>query len=69
MRRQTYRQPSRISARLRNRRFLSLAHLYVSKGRVNKAVVPGDDCPALRRARRQRARCSEEDRGLHQRHC
>jgi len=38
----------------------------LSKGRVNKAV--GDDYPALLRARRRRARWSEEDRRLYQRH-
>jgi transposase len=40
----------------------------VSKGRVNKAVVVGDDYPALLRARRRRERWSREDRQLYQRH-
>ena len=40
----------------------------LSKGRINKAVVIGDDYPALLRARRRRARWSEEDRRLYQRH-
>ena len=40
----------------------------LSKGRVNKAVVIGDDYPALVRARRRRARWSEDDRRLYQRH-
>ena len=40
----------------------------LSKGRVNKAVVVGDDYPALLRARRRRDRWSEEDRRLYQRH-
>src|SRR6185312_11903366 len=40
----------------------------LSKGRVNKAVVVGDDYPALLRARRRRERWSEEDRRLYQRH-
>ena len=39
-----------------------------SKGRVNKAVVVGDDYPALLRARRRRERWSAEDRRLYQRH-
>jgi hypothetical protein len=40
----------------------------LSKGRVNKAVVVGDDYPALLRARRRRERWSAEDRWLYQRH-
>jgi hypothetical protein len=40
----------------------------LSKGRANKAVVVGDDYPALLRARRRRERWSEEDRRLYQRH-
>jgi transposase len=40
----------------------------LSKGRVNKAVVVGDDYPALLRARRRRERWSREDRQLYQRH-
>ena len=40
----------------------------LSKGRVNKSVVIGDDYPALLRARRRRARWSEDDRRLYQRH-
>jgi transposase len=40
----------------------------LSKGRVNKAVVIGDDYPALLRARRRRERWSKEDRRLYQRH-
>jgi hypothetical protein len=35
---------------------------------VNKAVVVGDDYPALLRARRRRERWSDEDRRLYQRH-
>jgi transposase len=46
----------------------SRAALCRSKGRVNKAVVVGDDYPALLRARRRRERWSEEDRSLYQRH-
>jgi hypothetical protein len=40
----------------------------LSKGRVNKAVVVGNDYPALLRARRRRERWSNEDRRLYQRH-
>jgi transposase len=40
----------------------------LSKGRVNKAVVVGDDYPALLRARRRRDRWSVEDRRLYRRH-
>jgi transposase len=40
----------------------------LSKGRVNKAVVVGDDYPALLRARRRRERWSREDQRLYQRH-
>lgn len=40
----------------------------LSKGRVNKAVVIGDDYPALLRARRRRERWSRQDRRLYQRH-
>ena len=40
----------------------------LSKGRVNKAVVIGDDYPALLRARRRRVRWSADDRRLYQRH-
>jgi hypothetical protein len=36
----------------------------LSKGRVNKAVVVGDDYPALLRARRRRERWSTQDRQL-----
>jgi len=45
-----------------------LAALCLSKGRVNKAVVVGDDYPALVRARRRRDRWTDEDRRLYQRH-
>lgn len=40
----------------------------LSKGRTNKAVVVGNDYPALLRARRRRERWSAEDRRLYQRH-
>src|SRR5215203_6103374 len=40
----------------------------LSKGRSNKAVVVGDDYPALLRARRRRQRWSLDDRRLYTRH-
>lgn len=40
----------------------------LSPGRVNKAVVVGDDYPALLRARRRKERWSEEDARLYRRH-
>ncbi|CDX25005.1 transposase (fragment) [Mesorhizobium plurifarium] len=45
-----------------------LASICLSKGRANKAVVVGNDYPALLRARRRRERWSEEDKQLYQRH-
>jgi len=46
----------------------SLATLCLSKGRLNKAVVIGDDYPALLRARRRRAHWSDGEKRLYQRH-
>ena len=46
----------------------SLASACLSKGRVNKALVIGNDYPALLRARRRRERWSDEDKRLYQRH-
>ena len=40
----------------------------LSKGRLNKAVVIGNDYPALLRARRRHARRDAQDRRLYQRH-
>ena len=40
----------------------------LSKGRLNKAVVIGNDYPALLRARRRHARWGAQDRQLYQRH-
>ena len=40
----------------------------LSKGRANKAVVVGDDYPALGRAWRRRERWSQDDQRLYQRH-
>ena len=45
-----------------------LASICLSKGRANKAVVVGNDYPALLRARRRRERWSDEDKQLYQRH-
>ena len=45
-----------------------MRRLCLSPGRVNKAIVIGDDYPALLRARRRRERWSDEDRRLYQRH-
>lgn len=55
-------------ARARDCSRCSLASLCLSRGRVNKALVIGDDYPALLRARRRRDRWSSEDRRLYQRH-
>jgi IS5 family transposase len=55
-------------ARARDCSRCSLASLCLSKGRVNKAVVIGDDYPALLRARRRRERWSDDDKRLYQRH-
>jgi hypothetical protein len=46
----------------------SLASACLSKGRSSKAVVISDHYPALLRARRRRARWSEADHQLYQRH-
>jgi hypothetical protein len=48
-------------ARARDCSRCSLASLCLSKGRVNKALVIGDDYPALLRARRRRERWSDND--------
>jgi hypothetical protein len=47
---------------------LRLAALCLSKGCVNKAVVLGDDYPALLRARRRPERWSDDGHRLYQRH-
>ena len=57
-----------FTSRARDCRGCDLAHLCLSKGRVNKAVVLGHDYSALLRARRRRERWSDEDRYLYQRH-
>lgn len=57
-----------FTSRARDCRGCDLARLCLSKGRVNKAVVLGNDYPALLRARRRREKWSEEDRDLYRRH-
>jgi transposase len=55
-------------ARARDCARCPMRQLCLSPGRVNKAIVIGDDYPALLRARRRRERWSDEDRRLYQRH-
>lgn len=57
-----------FTSRARDCRGCDLAAICLSKGRANKAVVLGDDYPALLRARRRRDRWTDEDRRLYQRH-
>ncbi|MGQ7794701.1 transposase [Faunimonas sp. B44] len=57
-----------FTSRARDCRGCDLAAICLSKGRVNKAVVLGDEYPALLRARRRRDRWSDEDHRLYQRH-
>jgi|GEM_PF-5443804 len=51
-----------FTSRAADCRHCDLGRLCLSNGRVNKAVVLGDDYPALLRARRRRERWSDEDR-------
>ena len=55
-------------SRAKDCRRCDLRRLCLSGGRANKAVVVGDDYPALLRARRRRLRWSQEDHRLYQRH-
>ncbi len=57
-----------FTSRARDCRGCDLARLCLSGGRTNKAVVLGNDYPALLRARRRRERWSEEDKRLYRRH-
>ena len=57
-----------FTSRARDCRGCDLARLCLSGGRTNKAVVLGDDYPALLRARRRRERWGDEDRRLCRRH-
>jgi transposase len=57
-----------FTSRAKDCRRCDLRRLCLSGGRSNKAVVLGDDYPALLRARRRRDHWSERDYGLYQRH-
>ena len=57
-----------FTSRARDCRRCDLAALCLSKSRVNKAVVVGDDYPALLRARRRREQWNDEDQRLYRRH-
>ena len=56
-----------FTSRARDCRRCDLARLCLSPSRATKAVVIVNDCPALLRARRRRARWSSEDDRLYQR--
>lgn len=57
-----------FTSRAKDCRRCDLARLCLSGGRSNKAVVLGDDYPALLRARRRREQWSEQDKALYTRH-
>lgn len=57
-----------FTSRAKDCRRCDLARLCLSRGRVNKAVVLGDDYPALLRARRRRERWTDADKTLYARH-
>jgi hypothetical protein len=57
-----------FTSRARDCSRCNLRALCLSKSRVNKAVVVGDDYPALLRARRRRERWGEEETRLYRRH-
>jgi len=57
-----------FTSRAKDCRRCNLARLCLSGGRTNKAVVLGDDYPALLRARRRREQWSERDKALYTRH-
>lgn len=57
-----------FTSRARDCRCCDLRKLCLSGGRANKAVVVGDDYPALLRARRRRAQWTDMDRELYRRH-
>ncbi|MCC2662843.1 MAG: hypothetical protein K0S35_765 [Geminicoccaceae bacterium] len=56
-----------FTSRARDCRGCDLAALCLLKGRTNKAVVLGDDYPALLRARRRRERWTKAEHQLYQR--
>lgn len=57
-----------FTSRAKDCRRCDLARLCLSGGRANKAVVLGDDYPALLRARRRREQWSKQDKALYTRH-
>lgn len=57
-----------FTARAKDCRRCDLARLCLSGGRANKAVVVGDDYPALLRARRRRNRWSDHDKAVYAHH-
>lgn len=57
-----------FTSRARDCRRCDLRKLCLSGGRANKAVVVGDDYPALLRARRRREQWTDMDRELYRRH-
>lgn len=57
-----------FTSRAKDCRRCDLARLCLSGSRANKAVVLGDDYPALLRARRHREQWSKEDKALYTRH-
>jgi len=57
-----------FTSRARDCKGCDLRALCLSGGRANKAVVVGDDYPALLRARRRRERWTQDDRDLYRRH-
>lgn len=57
-----------FTSRAKDCRHCDLARLCLSGGRTNKAVVLGDDYPALLRARRRREQWNQQDRALYARH-
>ena len=57
-----------FTSRAKDCRRCDMARLCLSRGRVNKAVVVGDDYPALLRARRGRQRWGKEEKAIYTRH-
>lgn len=57
-----------FTSRAKDCRRCDMARLCLSGGRVNKAVVLGDDYPALLRARRRRQRWGKEEQATYTRH-
>ena len=57
-----------FTSRAKDCRRCDLARLCLSGGRTNKAVVLGDDYPALLRVRRRRGQWSTDEKALYTRH-